>query len=82
MSEKIWVSQDLDGQSPQRVQWAENVAGLMGIEPVDDLSFTEDNERLQVRYRSEVKETGQRSGGQVRGYRDRSERKVKVQRHR
>lgn len=53
--EKIWVCQDLNGQSPQRVHRAEQVAGLMGIEPVDDFPFTEHEERLRE------EGTGQRS---------------------
>lgn len=61
MSEKIWAGQDLDGQSPQRVKRAEQVAGLMGIEPVDDLSVTKHKEGLQVKHRSEVRQAGQRS---------------------
>lgn len=65
-SERIWVSHDLDGESPQRVQRAEQIAGLMGIDPVDWLSFTEHKERLQVRHRSEIKDKGHRSKTQVR----------------
>lgn len=41
--------QGLDGGCPQWVEWTQQVTRRLSIEPVDDVPFTEHDERLQVR---------------------------------
>lgn len=50
--------EDVDGEVPQRAEWTQQATGRLGIKPLDDVSSTERDERLQVRHGSE----GQRSG--------------------
>lgn len=47
------MNEDPDGAGPQRVEGAQQVAGRISIEPVDDVSFTEHNECLQTHSRHE-----------------------------
>lgn len=54
-AKKISVAEDPDGRSPQRVGGAQVAKGRICIEPVDDVSATEHDERLEWRQRSEVK---------------------------
>lgn len=34
------MNQDPDGDGPQTTEWTQQVTGWIGIEPVDDVSFT------------------------------------------
>lgn len=52
------MNEDLDGNGSQQVERTQQVTGRFSIKPVDDVSFTEHDERLQT-------DTGQRP--KVRG---------------
>lgn len=45
------MDQNLDGNDPQTTEWTQQVTGWLRIKPVDDVSFTEHDECLQVRDR-------------------------------
>lgn len=49
------MAEDPDGSLPQRVDSAQAAKGRICVEPVDDVSTTEHDERLQWRQRSEVR---------------------------
>lgn len=49
------MAEDLDGDGPGGGTY--DVKGRLGVKPLDDVSFTKHDERLQWRRRSEVRHT-------------------------
>lgn len=47
------MAENLDADSPDGGTY--DVQGRLGVKPLDDVSFAEDDERLQGRQRSEVR---------------------------
>lgn len=47
------MAEDLDGDGPGGSTY--DIKGRLSVKPVDDVSFTEDDEGLQGRQRSEVR---------------------------
>lgn len=45
------MDEDPDGNKPQTTERTQQVTGWLRIKPVDDVSFTEDDERLQRQVR-------------------------------
>lgn len=52
------MSENLDADGPQRIEWTQQVTGRLSIKPKEEVSGTKHNECLQVGHRSEVRDAG------------------------